>query len=122
MIGGQLMAATVIISAAGQHRWAERWHDRRPSAFSLGTAFREIRESLTHPAFLVLLAAGAIAYTSQGISLRSRCRMSSIALLLRSLPGAESRLGGLSSPQLVKAVLSPLDKGLPLHAAFAKSA
>src|SRR3546814_18773654 len=62
------MAATVLISAAGQHRWAARWPDRRPSAFSLGTAFREIRESLTHPAFLVLLAAGAIAYTSQGIT------------------------------------------------------
>src|SRR3546814_18175970 len=61
------MAATVLISAAGQHRWAARWPDRRPSAFSLGTAFREIRESLTHPAFLVLLAAGAIAYTSPGI-------------------------------------------------------
>src|SRR3546814_19403403 len=62
------MAATVLISAAGQHRVAARWPDRRPSAFSLGTAFREIRESLTHPAFLVLLAAGAIAYTSQGIT------------------------------------------------------
>src|SRR3546814_16081248 len=48
--------------------------------------------------------------------------MSSIALLLRSLTGAESRLGGLSSPQLFKAVLSLLDKALTLHAAFAKSA
>ena len=68
LFGGLLMAATVLISAAGQHRWAARWPDRKPSAFSIGTAFREIRESLTHPAFLVLLAAGAIAYTSQGIT------------------------------------------------------
>ena len=68
LFGGLLMAATVLISAAGQHRWAARWPDRQPSAFSIGTAFREIRESLSHPAFLVLLAAGAIAYTSQGIT------------------------------------------------------
>src|SRR3546814_18670593 len=72
LFGGLLMAATVLISAAGQHRWAARWPDCKPSAFSLGTAFREIRESLSHPAFLVLLAAGAIAYTSQGITFSIR--------------------------------------------------
>src|SRR3546814_17831952 len=67
LFGGLLMAATVLISAAGQHRWAARWPDCKPSAFSLGTAFPEIRESLSHPAFLVLLAASATAYTTQGI-------------------------------------------------------
>jgi GPH family glycoside/pentoside/hexuronide:cation symporter len=68
LFGGLLMAATVLISAAGQHRWAARWPDRKPSALSPVTAFREIREALTHPAFLILLAAGAIAYTSQGVT------------------------------------------------------
>src|SRR3546814_14376637 len=64
LFGGLLMAATVLISAAGQHRWAARWPDRRPSALSLGPAFREIRESLPHPPFLVLLAAVATGSTS----------------------------------------------------------
>ncbi|HMN54041.1 MAG TPA: MFS transporter [Sphingopyxis sp.] len=68
LFGGLLMAATGLISAAGQHRWAARWPDRKPSALSPVTAFREIREALTHPAFLILLAAGAIAYTSQGVT------------------------------------------------------
>ncbi len=68
LFGGLLMAATVLVSAAGQHRWAARWPDRKPSALSPATAVREIREALTHPAFLILLAAGAIAYTSQGIT------------------------------------------------------
>src|SRR3546814_3258120 len=66
LFGGLLMAATVLISAAGQHRWAAPWPDRRPPAFSLGTAFRAIRDSLTHPPFLALLPAGAIAPTNQG--------------------------------------------------------
>src|SRR3546814_18049762 len=62
------MAAKGLILAAGQHRWAARGPDCMPSACSLGTACREVRESLSHPAFMVLLAAGAIAYTSQGIT------------------------------------------------------
>src|SRR3546814_1400856 len=76
LFGGLLMAATVLISAAGQHRWAARWPDRRPSAFSLGTAFREIRESLTHPAFLVLIAAGAIRSAEHPSALQSLMRIS----------------------------------------------
>lgn len=68
LFGGLLMAVTVLVSAAGQHRWAARWPERKPSALRIGTAFREIREALSHPAFLVLLAAGAIAYTSQGVT------------------------------------------------------
>src|SRR3546814_16345659 len=40
---------------------------RTDTLFPYTTLFRS-RESLSHPAFLVLLAAGAIAYTSQGIT------------------------------------------------------
>src|SRR3546814_18688846 len=68
LLGGRLMAVTELVPAEVLNRWAARRPDVRPSAFSPGTACREIRESLTHPAFLVLLAAGAIAYTSQGIT------------------------------------------------------
>lgn len=66
--GAILMAGAVLISALAQHRWAARLPERAPGAFSLRGAFSEIRESLSHPAFLVLLAAGALAYTSQGVT------------------------------------------------------
>lgn len=68
LVGAVLMACAVLLSALGQHRWAARWPDRRPPPLSIATAFDEIREALSHPAFLVLLAAGAIAFTSQGIT------------------------------------------------------
>jgi GPH family glycoside/pentoside/hexuronide:cation symporter len=40
----------------------------RPQPQALGSAFREIIETLRHPAFLILLAAGGLAYISQGIT------------------------------------------------------
>ncbi|WP_422059198.1 MFS transporter [Sphingopyxis sp.] len=68
LFGGLLMAAAVLLSAAAQHRWAARLPERKPEPFSLGAAFSEIREAFSHPAFLVLFFAGALAYTSQGIT------------------------------------------------------
>ena len=68
LAGALLMLVAVVASALGQHRFAAHLPARRPERFSLGTAFAEIRECLTHRAFLVLLAAGALAYTSQGIT------------------------------------------------------
>lgn len=66
--GAVLMVAAVLISALAQHRHAAHYPPRLRSRFSLGNAFAELRESLSHPAFLVLLAGGALAYTSQGIT------------------------------------------------------
>ena len=66
--GAVLMAGSVLVSAFAQHRYATGLPDRRPERMSLKNAFGEIAESLSHPAFLVLLAAGAFAYTSQGIT------------------------------------------------------
>lgn len=66
--GSLLMLGAVVISALGQHRVAAHYPVERPAPQSLGKAFGEIVETLSHPAFLVLLAAGALAYTSQGIT------------------------------------------------------
>lgn len=66
--GAIIMAAAVFFSALGQHPVASGLPEVEPDKFSLGSAFSEIRESLSHPAFLILLAAGALAYTSQGVT------------------------------------------------------
>lgn len=66
--GALLMAGAVLISALGQHRAAAHRPAQRPASQSPGAALREIASCLSHPAFLVLLAAGALAYTSQGIT------------------------------------------------------
>ena len=68
LAGALLMAAAVLVSAFGQHRYAAGLPAVRPAPFSLRTAFAEITESLSHPAFLILLVAGGLAYTSQGIT------------------------------------------------------
>ncbi len=68
--GAILMVVTVIGSAVGQHKWVAH----RPPARALGArtgvhgAFSDIRESLSHPAFLVLMFAIIAAITSQGIT------------------------------------------------------
>ena len=66
--GSLLMLGAVWVSALGQHRLAAHPPLERPPAQSIGAAFRDIIECLSHPAFLVLMAAGALAYTSQGIT------------------------------------------------------
>ncbi len=67
--GAILMVATVLLSAWGQHKWvAHRPEEKPPARAGIGGAFSEIRESLTHPAFVVLMFAIAAAITSQGIT------------------------------------------------------
>ena len=66
--GALLITFGVLISAAAQHRYAAGYPPRARSKFSLLTAFSELRESFSHRAFLILLAGGALAYTSQGIT------------------------------------------------------
>lgn len=68
--GAVLMVLAVIVSAAGQHRWAAQRPEARPPGTKGGIAgaFGEIFEAFRHPAFLVLMAAIAVAITSQGIT------------------------------------------------------
>lgn len=68
VVGAILMASAVIVSAIGQHRYAAGLPATKPQSLSLRGSFSEVTESLRHPAFLVLLAGGAVAYTSQGIT------------------------------------------------------
>lgn len=68
LFGGLLIAASVILSALGQHRRVAHWPSNRQVWAGMGHAFGEIRESLSHRAFLVLMGAAALAYTSQGIT------------------------------------------------------
>ena len=66
--GAVLMAASVLISAIGQHRTVGHYPATVPEKTSISQSFREIRECLTQPAFVVILAAIGIATTSQGIT------------------------------------------------------
>ena len=68
LFGGVLMAAAVLVSALAQHRHVAHYPPRLRSPFSLRNAFAELRESFSHPAFLILLVGGGLAYTSQGIT------------------------------------------------------
>ena len=67
--GAVLIAVSVLVSAAGQHRTAAavRYPDAATPLSPLGV-FREIREAFTHPAFVVVVSAEIFAYTSQGIT------------------------------------------------------
>ncbi|MFM5954399.1 MAG: MFS transporter [Novosphingobium sp.] len=68
LFGGVMMAAAVLISAAAQHRRVAAYPPRPQTPFRLTTAFAELKESFSHPAFLVLVVGGGLAYTSQGIT------------------------------------------------------
>lgn len=69
VVGAILMAASVLISAAGQHKAAVAVPVADSGVpLSIGAAFREIREAFTHPAFLVVVSAEIFAYTSQGVT------------------------------------------------------
>ncbi len=68
LFGAVLMAGAVLASARGQHRRVAVPSPRPDSPFRLSTAFAELKESFSHRAFLVLIAGGGLAYTSQGIT------------------------------------------------------
>ncbi len=68
LFGAVVMALAVFVSARGQHRRIAHYPPRARSPFSLRVAFSELRESFSHPAFLILLVGGALAYTSQGVT------------------------------------------------------
>lgn len=68
LTGALLITVGVLVSAFAQHKVASGYPPRARSKFNLLTAFAELRESFSHRAFLILLAGGALAYTSQGIT------------------------------------------------------
>ena len=51
----------------GQHKRVARLPVDRPKKISAGHAFREIAESLSHPAALILLSGALLMFASQGI-------------------------------------------------------
>lgn len=68
LFGGALMALTVLGSALAQHRRIAVRPPPNQTPFNLATAFAELKECFSHPAFLILLLGGALAYTSQGVT------------------------------------------------------
>jgi GPH family glycoside/pentoside/hexuronide:cation symporter len=68
MAGAALILVSVLGSAIGQAPTVSGYPAKKPEPLSLASAFNEIREALSHKAFLVLFAAGALAYTSQGVT------------------------------------------------------
>ena len=68
LAGAVMMVGAVLLSAIGQHRVAAHYPQHRPEPQSVRAAFGEIIECLTHPAFVILLIVGGLAYTSQGIT------------------------------------------------------
>jgi GPH family glycoside/pentoside/hexuronide:cation symporter len=67
IFGACVMAASVIGSAAGQHRLLARWPDAKPPPFAIRTAFAEIVEAFSERPFLILAAGAVAAYVSQGL-------------------------------------------------------
>lgn len=68
IFGAIVMAASVLISAMGQHSRVARLPDDRPPPFSLRVAFGEIKQSLSERAFLILAGGALGAYVSQGMT------------------------------------------------------
>ncbi|KTE20994.1 hypothetical protein ATE67_06550 [Sphingopyxis sp. H050] len=64
LCGAIIMAATVLISAIGQHRRVARLPATKPEPGSPKRLFAEIWESLRHPAALILLGASLVAISS----------------------------------------------------------
>jgi GPH family glycoside/pentoside/hexuronide:cation symporter len=68
LCGAVVMVLSVVISALGQHKRVAHLPTSRPAKTGPRQSFSEIRESLSHPAAVILLSAAAVAYTSQGIT------------------------------------------------------
>lgn len=69
LAGAILISGSVLISALAQHRYvAAPTIGAVSKSVGTGSAFSDIRECLTHPAFVILLGAIALGYTGQGIT------------------------------------------------------
>lgn len=65
-VGAALIAVSVVGSALGQHRLIVALPSRPRMPISARGALNDIAECFSHPAFRILLLAGAVAFTSQG--------------------------------------------------------
>lgn len=68
VFGAVVMAASVLMSAWAQHRRVAGYPPKVHGRFRVATAFAELKESFSNRAFLILVAGGGLAYTSQGIT------------------------------------------------------
>jgi glycoside/pentoside/hexuronide:cation symporter, GPH family len=68
LFGAALMSSAVLLSAAGQHRRVAKWPARRLEG-SVGAAFADMRKAYSHPAFLILMGAGILSFTAQGVTI-----------------------------------------------------
>lgn len=68
LTGAIAMAATVLISALGQHRRVAHWPAVRPEKSTVRHAVSEIFESFSNKAFRAFMIAAACAFVSQGIT------------------------------------------------------
>ena len=67
LAGAAFMGLAILVSAAGTHREIKYLPNPPIQKQSLADSFRELGETLRNRAFLVLMAAGVFAYTSQGV-------------------------------------------------------
>ncbi len=68
LTGAILIAAGVLISARGLHKRMAKLPNDRPPPVGVRTAFREMKESLSNRAFVIMLCAGAISLTSTQVT------------------------------------------------------
>ncbi len=69
LFGAGLMAACVLVSAIGQHRWVKGWPpERAVGGKSALASLGDIRESFSHPACLIVMGGIAASLTAQGIT------------------------------------------------------
>lgn len=65
--GAVIMGLAVLVSAIGTHRLLARPPERRIEPKPLRATLRDMRETLSNRAFLLLMLAGLFGYTNQGI-------------------------------------------------------
>lgn len=68
VVGGALMAVSVLGSAAGQHRLVAGYPETRAPRFTWRGAFGEIVEAFSEKAFIVFAIGAVAAYISQGLT------------------------------------------------------
>lgn len=66
LFGAIAMAAAVVISAMGQHKRVAHLPAAKPAKVTVRNAFNEIKESLSHPAAVILLSSALLLFASQG--------------------------------------------------------
>jgi glycoside/pentoside/hexuronide:cation symporter, GPH family len=67
MFGAAMMAVTVLISAAGTHRLYAKEPAKRIAPKTSTETAREVRETLSNRAFVILMIAGLFGYVNQGV-------------------------------------------------------